>query len=173
MLSGSVTTSMCLEGPLNATESTVPARFRPTRVGASLTHLCPQSSQRSRAQRKHPTREPLSDHRTRRCRTGTPGLAAVEDDVCIKTCIYSRVPNTALGGRQGGDYLALTKRDAEAQRGTHSDPAKATQQQAAGRNLASSSWAPALLKSPACSSFRCSWQVRKTMHHVIRKFSFL
>lgn len=118
---------MCLEGPLNATESTVPARFRPTRVGASLTHLCPQSSQRSRAQRKHPTREPLSDHRTRRCRTGTPGLAAVEDDVCIKTCIYSRVPNTALGGRQGGDYLALTKRDAEAQRGTHSDPAKATQ----------------------------------------------
>ena len=31
-----------------------------------------------------------------------PGLAAVENDVCIKTCIYSRGPNTALeAGREG------------------------------------------------------------------------
>lgn len=70
MLSGSMATSMCLEGPLNAMESTVPARFHPTRAEASLTHLCPQSSQHSRSERKHPTREPLSDHRTHRCRMG-------------------------------------------------------------------------------------------------------
>lgn len=89
--------SMCLEGPLNAMASTVTARSHALRGrGLVLFISVPiaASTARPRGSTQHVNRCMITGPSD--VGLGTPGLTAVEDAVCIKIHIYSRVSNTAF-----------------------------------------------------------------------------